>query len=213
MRGHPLERREPAGARRRGDENHGPGPPRPRRRRRDSPGAPGGRPRRPRGDRRGTGRGAAPPRAPAPQDQDRKAPQTTGGEVPFDGCAERENELTAVVEVRFKGNRKEYFAWSSEEPLALHDPVIVEVERGQDWGRVSALGDVAVRKCGAGCKGCSLAEAVAPAAPAAAPERRIVRRATPDDARLADQLHGEEEDVRRKVVERLKQHVFPMKVS
>ncbi len=121
--------------------------------------------------------------------------------------------MTAVVEVRFKGNRKEYFAWSSEEPLALHDPVIVEVERGQDWGRVSALGDVAVRKCGAGCKGCSLAEAVAPAAPAAAPERRIVRRATPDDARLADQLHGEEEDVRRKVMERVKQHVLPMTVS
>jgi len=64
--------------------------------------------------------------------------------------------LTSVVEVRFKGNRKAYFTWPSDEPLALHDPVIVEVERGEDFGRVSAVGDIAARKCG-GCNGCALA--------------------------------------------------------
>jgi len=97
--------------------------------------------------------------------------------------------LTPIVEVRFKGNRKEYFTWSSAEPLALHDPVIVEVERGEDFGRVSALGAVAAQKC-AGCQGCSLAASAAPAAPVS-PERRILRRGTSDDIRLADQLHGE----------------------
>jgi len=119
--------------------------------------------------------------------------------------------LTPIVEVRFKGNRKEYFTWSSAEPLALHDAVIVEVERGEDFGRVSALGAVAAQKC-AGCQGCSLAASAAPAAPVS-PERRILRRGTGDDIRLADQLHGEEEEVRRKVIERVQRHGLPMKVS
>jgi cell fate regulator YaaT (PSP1 superfamily) len=127
------------------------------------------------------------------------------------------NELTDVIEVRFKGNRKEYFTAPVAELLALHDPVIVEVERGQDFGRVSAVGPVAARKCGGSCSGCSLATAPAPAGPAGtapptAPPRRIVRRATSDDAALADQLHGEERDVGRRVAERVTAHALPMKV-
>ncbi len=124
--------------------------------------------------------------------------------------------LTEVIEVRFKGNRKEFFTWPSDEPLALHDPVIVEVERGQDFGRVSAVGPVAARKCGGGCSGCSLAAAAAsPPSPSSSPspERRIVRRATPDDATRADRLHGEEDAVRRRVMERVTTHALAMKVS
>ena len=117
--------------------------------------------------------------------------------------------MTPIVEVRFKGNRKEYFTWPSEDPLALHDAVIVEVERGQDLGRVSALGAVATKKCDTACQGCSLAGA----ARTATPERRIVRRATPDDTHTAERLHEEEDAVRRKVMERVQQHVLPMKVS
>ncbi len=124
--------------------------------------------------------------------------------------------LTEVIEVRFKGNRKEFFTWPSDEPLALHDPVIVEVERGQDFGRVSAVGPVAARKCGGGCSGCSLAAAAAsPPSPSSSPspERRIVRRATPDDATRADRLHGEEDAVRRRVMERVTTLALAMKVS
>jgi len=119
--------------------------------------------------------------------------------------------LTPIVEVRFKGNRKEYFTWPSEDPLALHDAVIVEVERGQDLGRVSALGAVAEKKCG-GCNGCSLAGSAAPPSPPPAPHR-ILRRASPDDTAQAERLHEEEEPVRRKVMERVQQHALPMKVS
>ena len=115
--------------------------------------------------------------------------------------------MTEVVEVRFKGNRKEYFTWPSPEPLALHEPVIVEVERGEDFGRVSALGPVAAKKCGTGCSGCSLAEAPAPVS------RRVLRRATSDDTSLAERLHLDEEQVRRKVMDRVRQHTLPMKVS
>jgi len=129
--------------------------------------------------------------------------------------------LTDVVEVRFKGNRKEYFTWPSAEPLGLHDAVIVEVERGQDFGRVSALGPVAAKKCGGACSGCSLAGAQPPTPFPQSGERdrggevtrRIVRRATADDTAAADRLHGEEDDVRRKAMERARSHALPMKVS
>ena len=120
--------------------------------------------------------------------------------------------MTDVIEVRFKGNRKEFFSWPSAEPLALHDSVIVEVDRGQDLGRVSAVGPVAAKKCAGSCSGCSLAEAAAPPAPTE-PLRSILRRATADDAAVAEQLHREEEDVRRRVMERVKSHTLPMKVS
>ena len=129
--------------------------------------------------------------------------------------------MTDVIEVRFKGNRKEFFSWPSAEPLALHDSVIVEVDRGQDLGRVSAVGPVAAKKCAGSCSGCSLA-APHPLSPSpqsgegereTASLRRIVRRATADDAAVAEQLHREEEDVRRRVMERVKSHALPMKVS
>jgi len=54
--------------------------------------------------------------------------------------------MSATVEVRFKGIRKDYFSWPTEqEPLRLRDAVIVETERGVDFGRVSAVGSA----CGA----------------------------------------------------------------
>ena len=117
--------------------------------------------------------------------------------------------MNAVVEVRFKGNRKEYFGWSADQPLAVQDPVIVEVDRGEDFGRVSATGDLAVRKCGGGCHGCSLA---APT-PVLTPERRIVRRASVDEVRIADALRAEEEAVRLKVTDRARKHDLALKVS
>ncbi|HXI32643.1 MAG TPA: hypothetical protein VNH63_01040, partial [Gemmatimonadales bacterium] len=83
--------------------------------------------------------------------------------------------MTSVVEVRFKGNRKEYFSWPAPEPLALHDPVIVEVERGEDLGRVSAYGDLAEKKC-TRCGNCALGGDGHPAV-----THRVLRRASADD--------------------------------
>lgn len=115
--------------------------------------------------------------------------------------------MSAVIEVRFKGHRLEYFNWSSAETLALQEPVIVEAERGQDLGRVSALGEVALKKCVRGCGGCGLAEARQGVV------RQVLRRATPDDARRADRLRAEEDEVRRTVRDRVRAHALPMKVS
>lgn len=112
-----------------------------------------------------------------------------------------------MIEVRFKGNRKEYFAWPSDQPLQPDDPVIVEVERGQDLGRVSAVGAPALRKCARGCGGCPAAEA------ADQVERKVLRRAGREEVRTADQQRQAEDEVRREVRERAKEHGLPMKVT
>jgi cell fate regulator YaaT (PSP1 superfamily) len=114
--------------------------------------------------------------------------------------------LTHVLEVRFKGNRREYFTWTSDDPTSLRidEPVIVEVERGQDFGVVSALGGLAEKKCQR-CGACK--SDTPPTLPA------IVRRATDEDRRVATELRLNEEDVRRTVRDRVRHHDLPMKVS
>jgi len=114
--------------------------------------------------------------------------------------------LTPVIEVRFKGNRREYFTWPSEDsaPLRLDIPVIVEVERGQDFGVVSALGSVAEKKCQR-CGACSQETSSS--------SRTIVRLATPEDRKTATDQRINEEEVRRTVRDRVRQHNLPMKVS
>nr|MBA3891143.1 hypothetical protein [Gemmatimonadaceae bacterium] len=51
-----------------------------------------------------------------------------------------------LTEVAFKGNRKEFFRWEGEEPLAPRTPVIVEADRGEDLGRVHAVGELALKR-------------------------------------------------------------------
>ena len=119
--------------------------------------------------------------------------------------------MTSVIEVRFKGNRREYFSWPSADssPLRLDDAVIVEVERGQDLGIVSAVGSVAEKKCER-CGACNRQGGDAPPAPS---PRAILRQATADDRKTAADLRSNEEDVRRTVRDRVRQHALPMKVS
>ena len=141
-----------------------------------------------------------------------------------------------LVEIRFKGNRKAFYRWHEPEPLGANEPVIVETDRGLDLGHVSATGAVASTKCDR----CAM-RALTPAGPndggerpegtsaavvdrahdapsdhaasAPEPERRVVRRATPADTRVAEELRGSEEDARRKVRERVRTHRLEMKVS
>ena len=54
------------------------------------------------------------------------------------------NSSTALlIEVCFKGNRKEFFLWEGEDPPALKSGVIVEADRGEDLGHVHAVGEAA----------------------------------------------------------------------
>lgn len=120
--------------------------------------------------------------------------------------------MPQTVEVRFKGTRRGFYRWGrDEEPLRLEEPVIVPAERGMDLGRVSAVGDVAARKCG-GCSGCGpdAADALAADAPAF-PD--IIRRAAPDEVRVARELRAAEEEDRRRIAQQARQHGLAMKVS
>jgi cell fate regulator YaaT (PSP1 superfamily) len=116
-------------------------------------------------------------------------------------------DSATIVQVRFKGNRREFFQWGGEPALGLDDPVIVEADRGQDLGWIAAVGEAAERKCGLGCAGCE------PGDEPASPSRQVVRPASGDEARLTDQLRRAEEDDRRKVMERVTTHRLAMKVS
>ncbi|HET8634731.1 MAG TPA: regulatory iron-sulfur-containing complex subunit RicT [Gemmatimonadales bacterium] len=114
-----------------------------------------------------------------------------------------------TVEVRFKGTRKAYFHSS----VALHvgDAVVVDAERGRDFGHVTAVGEVAEQKCGGSCTGCAVGQAIA--GDQATTIRNIIRQATPEDQRTHREVRASEEDVRRKVMERVRAHELVMKVS
>jgi cell fate regulator YaaT (PSP1 superfamily) len=119
--------------------------------------------------------------------------------------------MSQTIEVRFKGTRKAYFVWEdAESPIRTGEAVLVEVERGRDFGRVTAVGDVAAKKCAGSCTGCAVGEA-APAE--AAPPKPVLRRATRDDVRVHDENRLDEDDVRRKVLDRVRTHGLVMKVS
>lgn len=117
-----------------------------------------------------------------------------------------------AIEVRFKGTRKAHFLWeAADAPLRVGEAVLVEVERGRDLGVVTAIGDVAAKKCGGGCTSCAVGgepEAADPPLP-----KPVVRRATRDDLRAHDDNRRSEEDARRKVIERVRTHLLTMKVS
>jgi len=117
--------------------------------------------------------------------------------------------MPQTVEVRFKGTRKAYFVWEDEaDPIRLKEPVIVEVERGRDLGRVTAVGDTAAKKCGS-CTSCAVGES----SQEPEPLKPVLRRATADDLKVHQEIRLSEEEVRHKVIQRVRAHDLLMKVS
>jgi cell fate regulator YaaT (PSP1 superfamily) len=117
-----------------------------------------------------------------------------------------------LVEVRFKGNRTAFFEWHEPEPLRDREPVIVEAERGLDFGHVNAVAEAARRKCDR-CQRCAAAGEEGGPRRAPEPTRRIVRRATPPDRAAHDEQRRAEEDARRRVREKARAHGLEMKIS
>lgn len=108
-----------------------------------------------------------------------------------------------LVEVAFKGNRKEFFLWNGEEPPSTRTSVVVESDRGEDLGRVHAIGDLAaLRK-----RGCThgLGEAE--------PTLKALRVATADDVRRLAELRAQDDGTRRDAMTFVKTHQLPMKIS
>ena len=111
--------------------------------------------------------------------------------------------MAHLVEVAFRGNRKEFFSWEGEAPPALRAAVIVEVERGEDFGRVHSTGELAEVRC----RGCTHGCGTTP------PPRRALRLATPDEIRRDHALTADNETARREVMARVKTLGLVMKVT
>lgn len=109
--------------------------------------------------------------------------------------------MASFAEVSFKGTRREYYAYGALD-LSPGDRVIVEAERGEDLGSVTAIGSVAERKCSSS-GGCATPT----------PSRRIIRRATENELNRAKHLNTDEEVARRETRKYVENHKLRMKVT
>ncbi len=108
-----------------------------------------------------------------------------------------------MVEVAFKGNRKEFFLWDYPDPPPLKAAIIVDADRGEDLGYVHSLGDLAQKRNGGCAHGCGTA----------APERKALRLASQRDRDGATELSRQNNEVRKKAMERVRANGLAMKLS
>ncbi|MBM4195192.1 MAG: hypothetical protein FJ202_12570 [Gemmatimonadetes bacterium] len=108
-----------------------------------------------------------------------------------------------VIEVSFKGNRREFFDWPYPAAPALKSAVIVEVERGEDLGHVHSTGDLALKR----------KEGTTHGRASSAPLRKVARAANADEIARAAQLRSEESNVRLRAIEKVRALGLDMKVS
>jgi cell fate regulator YaaT (PSP1 superfamily) len=115
--------------------------------------------------------------------------------------------MSHLVEIAFKGNRKEFFLWDGDDPPRVRTTVIVEGDRGEDLGEVHAIGELAAKRWAGVAHGEAMLGAGAP------PARRALRLADPDEVRRAEELAALNEDARRRSMERVRAHTLVMKIS
>lgn len=112
--------------------------------------------------------------------------------------------MSDLIEVAFKGNRKEFFKWEDVvPPPAPPTHVIVEGDRGEDLGQIHATGPLAEKRFAGVAHGAMIGEAT----------RRIVRIASRDEIRRAQTLPDENEATRRAAMVQVKALGLQMKVT
>jgi cell fate regulator YaaT (PSP1 superfamily) len=111
--------------------------------------------------------------------------------------------MAHLVEVSFRGNRKEFFLWDYPDPPPLKAAIIVDADRGEDLGHVFSLGELAQKRNGGCSHGCGTA----------APDRKALRLANPRDRASASDLDRQNEEARKKAMERVRANGLAMKVS
>ncbi len=109
--------------------------------------------------------------------------------------------MSGFAEVSFKGTRRDYFRFDALD-LAPGDFVIVQADRGEDLGEVTALGNIAERKCSSS-GGCATPT----------PQQRILRRAGAEEVRRAQHKEDDERRARRETREHVARHGLRMKVT
>ena len=111
--------------------------------------------------------------------------------------------MAHLIEVAFRGKRKEFYQWEAETVPALQAGVIVEADRGEDFGRVHSTGELAEVRC----RGCAHGCGTTP------PPLVALRLATADEI-ARDLAHtADNESARRRAMERVKANHLVMKVS
>src|SRR5678815_4236183 len=108
-----------------------------------------------------------------------------------------------LIEVAFKGNRKDFFLWDADEAPPAKAGVIVDADRGEDLGFVHASGDLAQKRNAGTPHGYGEAGTT----------KKVRRLATPDEVQRATELREQDEDARRRAMERVKSNDLAMKLS
>lgn len=108
-----------------------------------------------------------------------------------------------VIEVEFKGNRREFYVWESDEIPALNAHVVVEADRGEDLGRVHSIGEMALKRN----RGVPHGTGENP------PARKARRVASQDDVRRHDSVRQQDDEARHKAQERVRANSLVMKIS
>lgn len=140
----------------------------------------------------------------APNEKNER-PKEASGEEPIpaaQGIISR-GPQPQFIEVRFKGKRRDFFTAHVTPPLRDREYIVVDADRGQDLGLVSATDGLARRKC-AVCEGCNANSL---------PNRRVLRRAAPVDVERILELRDEEGKIRREVRQMVADHNLKMKIS
>ena len=109
--------------------------------------------------------------------------------------------MSGFAEVRFKGTRRGYFNTGGLD-LTPGDRVIVQADRGEDFGQVTALGSIAERKCSTS-GGCSTPTPIV----------RVLRRAEPEEVTRARYKVDDERRARLEAREQVARHGLKMKVT
>ena len=107
-----------------------------------------------------------------------------------------------LVEVEFKGARREFYLWTGAS-LARNVPVIVDVDRGEDFGRVRSTGEAAAHRKAGTTHGKASPDKLSP----------VLRVATADEIVRAVQMRNDEDNVRKRAIEKVRAQGLDMKVS
>jgi cell fate regulator YaaT (PSP1 superfamily) len=110
--------------------------------------------------------------------------------------------MAGFAEVRFKGTRKAYFSYATLD-LRPGQHVIVQADRGEDLGEVSAVGVIAERKCSSSNGGCATPS----------PEHSVLRHARDNEVSRWQVLRGDEDRVRSETRKLVGKHGLRMKVT
>jgi cell fate regulator YaaT (PSP1 superfamily) len=108
-----------------------------------------------------------------------------------------------LIEVAFRGNRKDFFLWDQDDAPPLNSAVIVDADRGEDLGFVHALGELAEKRNAGTPHGYG----------SAGTSKKVRRLATADEAERSAELKAQNEDARRRAMERVKANDLVMKLS